>query len=412
MKRNNSFFGLSSLENLCGVSSSIIIRIPKMILPALVFVVFAACGPVPSESSVDSVEIPQTPVENQQRMGFCWAYAAVGLVESDYKVRTGQELQLSEEALGFHRMVEGIYYLTQNLSGQDLVEYLNEDTFQGWVLSSDEVPDTFDLLKRYGVVPESVWTIKFEDPVQVEKMLRSIRRGISSLLLDVASPKSITREQIVEKGLLAPGAWPSAPPTTFQVDGVSFTPKTYLKEIGFEPGRFASVTTDRPEDLEKVIQATKRSLVRGVSVVLGFPVNFDRLEQDTFTGEGVDKNDPDNFFRDGGHAVLIDDFVNRGGQAGALPLDQVIREFLRPSTELDYFVFKNSWGMDAKKNEAGVVIEGSETGYYNIDREYLEGSANLSKLPEFVGMLEVVVPIDIARDPFGTESVNPVVALP
>jgi aminopeptidase C len=52
-----------------------------------------ACGPQldarNAKSSVDSVEIPQTPVENQDRVGFCWAYAAIGLIESDLKLRTG-----------------------------------------------------------------------------------------------------------------------------------------------------------------------------------------------------------------------------------------------------------------------------------------------------------------------------------
>ena len=88
--------------------------------------VLSACGPTVentnTQSKIDSVEIPQTPVENQNRIGFCWAYAAVGLIESDFKVRTGDTLQLSEEALGFYRMLEGLYFLTQNLSGQELID--------------------------------------------------------------------------------------------------------------------------------------------------------------------------------------------------------------------------------------------------------------------------------------------------
>jgi hypothetical protein len=147
-------------------------------------------------------------------------------------------------------------------------------------------------------------------------------------------------------------------------------------------------------------------------VPLGFPVNFDLLKVDTFSGEGENLNRGENFFRDGGHAVLIDDFVNEGSKQGALPLDQVIAEFLKPASALDYFVFKNSWGTDAKMNEAGVIIRGSKTGYYKIDREYLQGSANLSREEQFAGMLEVIVPADIALDPFGHEDVNPEVALP
>ena len=375
-----------------------------------------ACGPQggsdSARSGTDSVEIPQTPVENQQRVGFCWAYAAVGLVESDYKVRTGEEIQLSEEALGFYRMVEGIYYLTQNLDGQDLIDMLNEDTFQGWVLSSDEIPDTFDLVQRYGVVPESVWKVKFEDGDKVDAMVKVIRKAAARLVFDAPSAKSITRKQIASEVLLAPGAWPSEPPKSFTVEGTTYTPKTYLNHLGFRPNDYAPVSTNKPEDLGKVINAAKRALVRGVSVPLGFPVNFDLLKVDTFSGAGADLNRADNFFKDGGHAVLIDDFVNKGSQPGALPLQQVIQEFLRPSTDLDYFVFKNSWGTEAKMNEAGVVIRGSKTGYYKIDQDYLRGSANLSRNPDFAGMLEIIVPADIAQDPLGHEDVNPEVALP
>ena len=35
----------------------------------------------------------------------------------------------------------------------------------------------------------------------------------------------------------------------------------------------------------------------------------------------------------------------------------------------------------------------------------------MARNPEFIGMLEVVVPVDIARDPFGEAKINPVVVL-
>jgi hypothetical protein len=149
-----------------------------------------------------------------------------------------------------------------------------------------------------------------------------------------------------------------------------------------------------------------------VSVPLGFPVNFDLLKSDTFTGKGADLSDAELFEKDGGHAVLIDDFVNQGSAEGALPLAQLALEFLRPTKDLGFFVFKNSWGKNARTNEFGKVLEGSKTGYYKIDREYLQGSANMSKLDKYKGILEVVVPSDIAANPFGSENVNPSVALP
>jgi hypothetical protein len=372
------------------------------------------CGPAhkPEMSQTDSVEIPQTPVENQFQIGFCWAYATIGLIESDYKVRTGQELQLSEEALGYYRMLEGLYYLSQNLPAQEILSALLDDTFQGWVLKSDEVPDSFDLVRTYGIVPESAWSPKFKDPDRVERMVRAIRRSMAELVYASSNPRAISRAQIEKLVLLAKGGWESAPPQEFAVDGEVHTPLSYLRAVGFQPDQFESVVTSRPSDVNRVIAAAKRALVRGYSVPLGFPVNFDRLDADTFSGKEVDLLNGDNFFRDGGHAVLVDDFVNLGGRQGALPLQDLQQEFLRPASELAYLVFKNSWGIDAETNESGSLISGSSDGYYKMDKEYLVGSANLAVRPEFEGILEVVVPKDIAEDPFGYEAVNPAVALP
>lgn len=374
----------------------------------------AACGPAQTleMSRPDSVEIPQTPVENQFRIGFCWAYATIGLIESDYKVRTGKELQLSEEALGYYRMLEGLYYLAQNLPAQDLIFALLDDTFQGWVLKSEEIPDSFDLIKTYGVVPESAWSTKFTDSTRVDQLVKTIRRSMAELVFSSSDPRAISRSQIQKQVLLAPGAWESAPPQEFSFQGRLYTPLSLLETTGFDADQFESVITSSPSDVSRVIAAAKRALVRGYSVPLGFPVNFDRLDADTFSGKNVNLFQAENFVRDGGHAVLIDDFVNLGGSQGALPLRELEQEFRRPSSELDYLVFKNSWGADAKTNESGTVISGSATGYYKMDREYLIGSANLSARPEFEGILEVVVPRDIAEDPFGDEPINPVVALP
>jgi hypothetical protein len=361
-------------------------------------------------SGVDSVEIPQTPVEDQFQIGFCWAYAMNGLIESDYKLRTGKSLQLSEEALGFYRMVEGIYDLMQHQSGLDLNYALATDSFQGWVLKSNEVPDSFALVKKYGVVPESAWTKKFKSDAETEKMVETVRKAAAQLLSVNFDPKSITREEIVQKILLAPGAWSSAPPTNFVVDGKAQTPMSYFQSLDFNPDKFSSVLVNNPSDLDALIAATKRALVRGVSVPLGFPVNMDLLKGDTFSGAGQDLKDHELFFKDGGHAVLIDDFVNSNSSEGALPVSQVLTEFLRPTKDLNYFVFKNSWGKDSKSSANDYGAGFSSSGYYKIDQDYLKGSANLTKLKNFKGILEVVVPNDIALDPFGKETVNPKVA--
>lgn len=369
-----------------------------------------ACGQGVPQSSVETVELPQTEIEDQMKVGFCWAYAGTGLVESETKRNLGLELNLSEEALGFYRMAEGLYYWTQNVRGQDLLSVIAQDSMQGWLLSSNEVPDTFKLIEKYGVVPESVWNVKFTQNDTTDKLVKAVRRAMNKKVFNTTNPKTITVEEIISDVLLAPGAWPSEPPRTFVFNNKTYSPQSLLAELKFTPSMFKPVTVETPADLGKLIAASKRALVRGITVPLGFPVNFDRLKADRFTGAGVNLNTPENFFRDGGHAVLIDDFINRGGREGAIPLAEALTEFLKPTSELDYFIFKNSWGKDAETNEAGIPISGSLTGYYKMDLDYLKGSANLTTDESFKGILEIMVPADIAADPFAPEPINPLVA--
>ena len=41
-----------------------------------------------------------TSIKSQGKIDFCWAYAAVGMIDADLKKRTGREIDLSEEAIG------------------------------------------------------------------------------------------------------------------------------------------------------------------------------------------------------------------------------------------------------------------------------------------------------------------------
>lgn len=369
-----------------------------------------ACGQIPQDKSgTKTIEIPQSEIENQLKIGFCWAYAGTGLVESEVKRQFGLQLNLSEEALGFYRMAEGLHYWTQNIRGQELLDVIAQDTMQGWLLSSEQIPDTFKLIAKYGVVPESVWNVKFTKSEMTDKLVKAVRRAMNNKVFNSYDPKKITVEEIIRDVLLAPGAWPSEPPHVFQFSGKTYTPQTLLADLKFDPLLFKPVTVEKPEDLSKLIAASKRALVRGYTVPLGFPVNFDRLKADRFTGADVNLNVPSNFFRDGGHAVLLDDFINRGGREGAIPFTEALTEFLKPPSELDYFLFKNSWGKAAQTNEAGIPIKGSVTGYYKMDYDYLKGSANLTTDKSFKGILEVMVPADIAADPFAPEPINPTV---
>ena len=79
----------------------------RLIAPLIVVLASlnAACR---KETAADTsaVETANTSIKTQGQIGFCWAYAAVAMIESRYKQRTGKDIDLSEEALGFFHYAE------------------------------------------------------------------------------------------------------------------------------------------------------------------------------------------------------------------------------------------------------------------------------------------------------------------
>jgi hypothetical protein len=229
----------------------------------------------------------------------------------------------------------------------------------------------------------------------------------------VVDRKTVSVDDVIENVLVGPSGFgfPRNPPKQFEYEGVSYTPQSFLASLSFDPDSFVAIEALGESDYSKVIAATKRALVRGLAVPLGFPINISRLKGDTFSGVGVrtvTQGDLVNFTRDGGHLVLATDFVNEGGVEGATSVNRVRQEMIRDPFALDYLVFKNSWGLGAKTNEAGIMIGGSDSGYYKIDKEYLMGAAKVGQYKGWTP-LTVIVPKDIAEFPWGYEPISDVV---
>src|SRR5262249_34274612 len=148
------------------------------------------CGPqAQTVSDTKTVDVPQTPVQDQAFVGFCWSYATMGLIESQHKSATGKEVRLSPEALGFYRMAEGLYELTRTNKPAQILDTLKNDNPQGYVVMNDDrqaYHDALSLLKVYGVVPESVWSYKFESDNQVQTVVIALKANLVKLVLQQA----------------------------------------------------------------------------------------------------------------------------------------------------------------------------------------------------------------------------------
>ncbi len=376
----------------------------------------AACGSnqagqAPNQSNIDSVNIEQTPIENQRAIGLCWAYATVALVESNHKVtHNNASINLSEEALGFYRMAETFAAVSNAAANVDeIVEYLKLDSFEGGLVKSTKaeesvVPDALQLIQKYGLVPESQWNIKFTNSQATKTFVTKIKSRFLSYIQTKSDGIKSTPEQIIQHVMISPDTFKSAPPTQFNYNGTLISATGFAREkLGFKTEQFEALSADNEVQLDSLIAAVKRALARGLSVPIGFPVNFDRLHRGSFSGKGANVSNPSDFLREGGHAVLITDFVNNNGVKGAISATELGAEIQKPSSELDFFVIKNSWGLAAQNNESGSIVSGSADGYYTMDRSFLIGSANVQKI------LSVVVPSDIALNPYKQVEINSVV---
>jgi hypothetical protein len=364
-----------------------------------------SCGPsTPSSSKLDTVEIGQTPIRNQMKVGFCWAFATTALMESRYKTRTGQDIELSPESIGFYRMAQGLHAAMQGKSVADVLALFVPGGIEGYLIKDTENSgDALALAETYGVVPESVWSFKFDTEEKHSSVIRALQGGLWKLvqrkLLRGKSPSDITLDEIIADVMTVDGAFPSQPPRAFDFANRHMTSVEFMHDfLQFQPSDYGIQSVASDADFEKLIKSTKVSLAHRVPVIIGFPVNIDLLNGDTFSGKSAG-SDVD-ITKHGGHAVLITDFINNGGKEGEITQPEITAAVDAPSSELSYVILKNSWGTEAKTNESGVVIRGSKTGYYKMDREYLSLAAAAAKNDERVRTIfSVVLPKEYIVNP-------------
>jgi hypothetical protein len=386
-----------------------------VIIFALLSMATVACGPKPrgsQSSQLDSVEIEQSAVKNQYRIGFCWAYAAIGLIESKYKVDTGKTIDLSEEALGFYRIAEELVrinedYISGRISRGDALDKITTPGgLEGWYVRAN-LPsrDAMELIDEYGVVPESEWTFKFTDSQTVTSLKTALRTRFTEVL---AEHKSVSLDQISQL-MIGEDLFPSVPPKVLSLDGRTVTSTDLAKNVmKFKSSDYVLVSAKSPETAKIVLAAMKRSLARGVSVPMGFVFDAGlldngvlKLNAESERRLSANPNIGRQLFSSnaGGHAVLVTDFVNRGGSEGALTPEELLVEINKDFDQLSYLKFKNSWGLTARVNESGIPVSAGSKGYYYMEKGYISAAASY-------GHFSVVVPKDIAESPFGTPKIH------
>lgn len=371
----------------------------------------------PTTSSLSTVAIPQTEVRDQGRLGICWAYGTTALIESELLRKQGIQVDISEEALAFEHMAEALRAEFATMTSSNLVEFMMRGQLpEGWATRTtkelaamyENSPyvqhDALALIKLNGAVPESAWSFKVKTMEQKDQLVQAVRQNLRKAMADGFIIQKLTVDQIKDLILVGPmgTAFPSRPPSAFEWQGQQISAIEFAsKVLQFNADDWEAVAIRKESDVPAFIQIVKTTLARGHSVPLAFPINIDRINGDAFRADGDKDYFWSNYGRDGGHLVLVTDFINKGGSRGAVSDAQLKTELEKPAEELEALLFKNSWGVGAKLNEKGEPVGLSPDGYYFMEAGYIRG---ISKIPEATknpwGATLAVVPRELVTDEF------------
>lgn len=174
---------------------------------------------------VHSVEC--TPVKSQDNTGTCWSFATASFLESEIM-----------------RMGKGKH----DLSEMFVVRNIYRDKAKNYVLRQGKANfsqgslahDLMYIAKKYGVVPESVYSGKFDaaakhDHSEMEAMLKGMLDGVLTQK-KLSSQWTKAFDCVVDVYL-------GAVPETFTYNGKSYSPQSFTASLGFNPDDYVNITS-------------------------------------------------------------------------------------------------------------------------------------------------------------------------
>ena len=343
----------------------------RVIAMILSLSILPACKFMSTEDSQTSSNIPQTSVKNQGVVEFCWAYSAVGLIESEILKNSGTSYDLSEEYIGVMYLLEQVSKLGKDYRAGTIgrgayEEWLVHDVTEGgWTSTSKQLDQlyqdyftkfnmngAFELIDKYGLVQESDWRVKISNEEEKYVFVSSIKRTFNNMVKDPnknLDPVDIF-EELTDAGLL-----PKLSATPLRPSSWNIKP---LEQFSIAAGANTHIAAEQA--VTKLVQA----LDNGTAAVIEVGVDWNRIGLDFSPRLPAYHKDlerpvqPRQFNLQGGHAMLVTEYKMRSDIPSGKAFD---------ARDLDYIKVKNSWGSGI--NEFGREIESG--GYYYLSWEYL-----------------------------------------
>lgn len=182
-------------------------------------------------TTIDSVGI--TPVKDQHRSSTCWSFSTIGFVESEL-LRMGKgEFDLSEMFVVHHTMMDRAKYVVRMYGTAEFAP-------------GGSAYDVIYCMKNYGLVPQEVmpgiqYAASPADTLPVHAELDAVAKGYVSAL---TSGKLKKLTPVWAKGLEAIyDTYLGKCPETFAYNGKTYTPQSFVKELGLNADDYVSITS-------------------------------------------------------------------------------------------------------------------------------------------------------------------------
>lgn len=176
-------------------------------------------------------EIPITSVKNQNSSGTCWCFSAISFLESEVIRIKG-----IKDAAQYPDLSE-MFVVGQ--SYKDRAEkYIRLDgnlTFG----AGSEADDVLDVIRDYGIVPQSAMPGKQALPIhgEIDAVTLAYVQAINKKPNRTLSENWKSGFDAIVDNFLG------VPPTSFEVNGKTYTPASYRDELGIVPDDYVTITS-------------------------------------------------------------------------------------------------------------------------------------------------------------------------
>lgn len=178
----------------------------------------------------DKISLPVTPVKDQYRSGTCWSFSGLSFLESEM-LRLGKpEVDLSEMFIVWHTY--------SDKSKKDVRLHGNLNFAAGGAFH-----DVTNMIKRYGIVPESVYTgLKYGEEKHVHGEMDNVLKQEVDAVIENKNRKLSTAWHDAIDGTL--NSYLGEIPDKFEYGGKQYTPQSFATDfVGLNMNDYVEISS-------------------------------------------------------------------------------------------------------------------------------------------------------------------------